>query len=293
MIPTTTTTTNAVPCAGEKLGFQRGTPDAGCRPDSSDADLLASVLGRSQQAWVEFVRRYRGLIYRCIGKVTAKYAALLDREAIEDIFGDVCLNLLRDDMHKLRAYRDDRGSKLGSWIGLIAINTAYDYLRCLARQPRLEQIDLACELGGGVDLSIHTQSPLDLLAEQERWERLNRLARRFSSRDRRFLELYYGDGLEPEEIAEQMGISVKTVYSKKNKVLARLTRMAAVDEAAGAPRRRRRSEARPARGAAGRPAARNSARRGPKVAALEPAALRGRSRRQAAVPTDSPLAAAA
>jgi RNA polymerase sigma-70 factor (ECF subfamily) len=279
MIPTTTTTTAHQPAA---------TPDAagaGCRPDSSDAELLASVLGRSQKAWVEFVRRYRGLIYRCIGKVTAKYAALLDREAIEDIFGDVCLNLLRDDMHKLRAYRDDRGSKLGSWIGLIAINTAYDYLRCLARQPRLEQIDLACELGGGVDLSIHTQSPLELLAEQERWERLNRLARRFSSRDRRFLELYYGDGLEPEEIAEEMGISVKTVYSKKNKVLARLTRMASIEETASAPRRRprRAAVAKPA------PAAKAVAARRAPVATL-----RGRSRRTVrTVNTDRSLAVAA
>ena len=281
------TTVNATADAHAPLP---GIPGGGCQPESSDAELLAKVLERSQKAWVEFVRRYRGLIYRCIGKVTAKYAALLDREAVEDIFGDVCLNLLRDDMHKLRAYRDDRGSKLGSWVGLIAINTAYDYLRCLARQPRLEQIDLACELAGGVDLSLHTQNPLDLLAEQERWEQLNRLARRFSSRDRRFLELYYADGLEPEEIAEEMGISVKTVYSKKNKVLARLTKLAALDEAARSPRRR-------ARPAAARSAtsARSRTRTAPAVAIKATTPLPRQSRRPSvrAVASHRSLAVAA
>ncbi len=33
-----------------------------------------------------------------------------------------------------------------------------------------------------------------------------------------FITLYYGEGLEPEEIGRRMGISVKTVYSKKHKI---------------------------------------------------------------------------
>jgi RNA polymerase sigma-70 factor (ECF subfamily) len=44
----------------------------------------------------------------------------------------------------------------------------------------------------------------------------------FTDRDRRFVELYYGCGLMPEEVAAAMNISVKTVYSKKNKLRTRL-----------------------------------------------------------------------
>ena len=39
-----------------------------------------------------------------------------------------------------------------------------------------------------------------------------------------FLVLYYARGLAAEEVAEQMKISLKTVYSKKHKIRAHLQR---------------------------------------------------------------------
>ena len=44
----------------------------------------------------------------------------------------------------------------------------------------------------------------------------------FSEKDQTFVRLYYMDGLTPEEVAEEMQISVKTVYSKKHKIRSRL-----------------------------------------------------------------------
>jgi RNA polymerase sigma-70 factor (ECF subfamily) len=44
----------------------------------------------------------------------------------------------------------------------------------------------------------------------------------FSKRDQLFVSLYYLEEREPEEIAEIMGISVKTVYTKKHKLRTRL-----------------------------------------------------------------------
>ena len=37
------------------------------------------------------------------------------------------------------------------------------------------------------------------------------------------MALYYGDGLSPEHVAERLGISVKTVYSKKHKIQRKLS----------------------------------------------------------------------
>ena len=82
-------------------------------------------------------------------------------------------------------------------------------------------------------------SALDDLLEKERWGYLNALLADFSERDRRFVELYYGAGLLPEEVAAAMGISVKTVYSKKNKLRTKLLALAEHDDAA------RQSRARP------------------------------------------------
>jgi RNA polymerase sigma-70 factor, ECF subfamily len=185
-----------------------------------DGPLLSNVLHNDQVAWNELLRRFRGLVFRCIGKVAGKYDAVLSNEDVNEIFGDVCFNLLRDDMRKLRAYDPTRGAKLGSWLGLLAINTAYDYLRQTSRRPLLDRLDGAAERAG------EDPSALDTVLEKERWGYLNTLLADFSARDRRFVELYYGAGLLPEEVAAAMNISVKTVYSKKNKLRSKLLALA-------------------------------------------------------------------
>ena len=48
------------------------------------------------------------------------------------------------------------------------------------------------------------------------------LRRDFSAKDRAFIALYFGDGLSPEQVADRLSISVKTVYSKKHKIQRRL-----------------------------------------------------------------------
>ncbi len=186
----------------------------------SDDRLLQLVLRKNQAAWGELMRRFRGLVFRCITKVAAKYDAVLSNEDANEIFGDMCFNLLRDDMRKLRAYDPNRGAKLGSWLGLLAINTAYDYLRQTSRRPLLDRLD------GTLDRAGDGPSALDAILEKERWGYLNTLLSDFSARDRRFVELYYVGGLMPDEVARAMGISVKTVYSKKNKLRTRLLALA-------------------------------------------------------------------
>jgi RNA polymerase sigma-70 factor (ECF subfamily) len=188
-----------------------------------DGPLLEAVLAKDQVAWTELIRRYRALVFRCITKVAAKYDAVLSNEDANEIFGDMCFNLLRDDMRKLRAYDPARGAKLGSWLGLLAINTAYDYLRQTSRRPMLDRLDSAPERPGD------GPNALDSLLEKERWGYLNHLLADFSAKDRRFVELYYGHGLLPEEVAAAMGISVKTVYSKKNKLRTKLLALADLD----------------------------------------------------------------
>src|SRR5262245_52846323 len=85
----------------------------------ADGPLLNAVLGKDQVAWRELIRRYRSLMFRCITRVASKYDAVLSNEDANEIFGDMCMNLLRDDMRKLRAYDPARGTKLGSWLGLL------------------------------------------------------------------------------------------------------------------------------------------------------------------------------
>jgi RNA polymerase sigma-70 factor (ECF subfamily) len=129
------------------------------------------------------------------------------------------MQLVRDDMHKLRIYNPARGTKLGSWIGMLSVNAAYDYLRSAGRRPLLDKVDGALDPHEECD-----RTPLDQLIEKERWSHLNGLLAEFSAKDRTFVELYYQKGLEADEIAAEMQISLKTVYSKKHKIRAHLVR---------------------------------------------------------------------
>lgn len=187
--------------------------------DWSDEELLANVLRNQGTAWSELVRRYRALIYRCISKVTLRYAPTLASADMDEIYAEVMIQLVRDDMHKLRIYDPTRGAKLGSWIGMLAVNAAYDYLRSAGRRPILNREGNLIEAN-----EEHDRSPLDHLLEKERWDHLNEMLMDFTDKDRTFVDLYYRRGMEAEQIAEEMQISLKTVYSKKHKIRAHLMR---------------------------------------------------------------------
>src|SRR5947207_567698 len=130
----------------------------------TDRELLTRVLRSEERGWTELVRRYRALVYRCITKVTAKYAPNLSGADIDEVYAEVLMQLLRDDMHKLRLYDPARGTKLGSWIGMIAVNAAYDFLRGVARRPFLDHLDGNLDPHEPCD-----RTPLDELLDKERW----------------------------------------------------------------------------------------------------------------------------
>ncbi len=188
--------------------------------DWTDRELLKFVLRSDARGWAELIRRFRPLIYRCITKVTLKYAPSLGSADLDEIYADVMMQLVREDMRKLRIYNPARGTKLGSWIGMISVNAAYDFLRSAGRRPLLDKVD------GNLDPHEESdRTPLDQLIEKERWEHLNELLSDFTDKDRTFVELYYQRGLEADEIAAEMQISLKTVYSKKHKIRAHLVRV--------------------------------------------------------------------
>jgi RNA polymerase sigma-70 factor, ECF subfamily len=187
--------------------------------DWTDRELLKWVLRNDARGWNELVRRFRPLIYRCITKVTLKYSPTLGSADLDEIYADVMMQLVRDDMHKLRIYNPTRGTKLGSWIGMISVNAAYDYLRSAGRRPVLDKVDGVLDPHEECD-----RTPLDQLIEKERWDHLNGLLADFTDKDRTFVELYYQKGMEADEIAAEMQISLKTVYSKKHKIRAHLVR---------------------------------------------------------------------
>lgn len=184
--------------------------------DWTETELLRRVLRQESAAWNELVRRYRPVIFRCITKVLGRSSTLMTAHDCEEVYAEVMVGLVRDDMRKLRLWDPTRGAKLGSWIGLLSKNAAHDYIRAHAGKPVADTIDRV------LDLDADTSSPLDDMLLSERRDRLEGMLAAYSDKDREFFALYFGRGLTVEEIATEMGISVKTVYTKKHKLLTRL-----------------------------------------------------------------------
>ena len=132
------------------------------------------------------------------------------------VHAQLLVSLLANDKHKLRSFDPTRGSRFSSWVGLLAINCAYDYLRSLKREPNKtglsEAFDLVCDL----------PDPFDQASNKQRAEIAAKMLADFSEKDRDFAALYFGEGMEPAEIAARLNISVKTVYSKKHKLQSRM-----------------------------------------------------------------------
>lgn len=186
----------------------------------SDHELLAAVLERRAGAWETFYRRFHRLMASCIRKVYARYGVVHAPEDMEDLLGNVCFNLVKNDYRKLRLYDPEKGYKLSSWVGLISANTAHDELR--RREPEHLSIDGDAEY---VQIPAPPTDPLAGIEREEQRMILERAMWGLSHADRNFFHLYYNLRLEPDEIAARLCINVNTVYSRKNKIRDKLIQL--------------------------------------------------------------------
>jgi RNA polymerase sigma-70 factor, ECF subfamily len=185
----------------------------------SDIELIELLLAHDDAGWREFVRRFDRLVWRCITKVTVRFGTVVGPEDVREVHANFYGALMANDLHKLRMFKPEKGNKLGTWIGMLAINCAWDYLRSVSRQPVADPIAMAEER------ECASPDPYECAAQREACTKVERLLSHFSRKDRTFVMLYYVESRSPEEIADEMGISVKTVYSKKHKIRTRLEKL--------------------------------------------------------------------
>jgi RNA polymerase sigma-70 factor (ECF subfamily) len=186
-----------------------------------DASLVDGLLARQPRAWRELERRHGAMILRCIQRVIGRFRAVASADDVQEVHASLVCQLLANDMQKLRAFDPSRGHTLGGWLSMLATNAAWDHLRSVRRDANRATVT---ELES---LSSSEPDPYERCEQRQRAALVARLAEDFSDKDREFLGLYFGEGLEAEEVATRMGISVKTVYSKKHKIRSRLESLVA------------------------------------------------------------------
>jgi RNA polymerase sigma-70 factor, ECF subfamily len=177
--------------------------------------FVARLIDDDPAAWRELSERHSPMIHRAIGRVMARFGSVSGSDDVREIYSKVCLSLLARDKFKLRSFDPAKGARLSSWLVRIAMQASYDHLRRIKRNPCDNRFELP-------EVASESPDPFTLCWERERAALCARVVAQLSSREREFMKLYFGDGLEPEEIAKRMNISVKTVYTKKHKLQARL-----------------------------------------------------------------------
>jgi len=185
-----------------------------------DGQLLAGMIAGHDRAWREFDQRYARVMQRCITSVTSRFSSVVGADDVREVYAMFCMRLLDGDKHKLRTFDPARGYSLKSWFGMLAVQATYEYLRKKKRETGRDR------LGGEGVMGSAAPDPYEQTWERQRTRIAGSLLDQFSERDREFFRLYFDQGCEPEQIAARMGISVKTVYTKKHKLAIRLAELA-------------------------------------------------------------------
>ncbi len=191
--------------------------------DNSDLEILKACCRKEEQAWEQFLDRFARLIYYSIHRTLGLKNYHPSPEELEDLFSDVLVHFIKDNCKKLRLYRGDAGCTVATWIRTVTVRYTLDFLRGRARDPLkvdVEEEKIAVEASSNNPVT----RPDELYTEREQEERLKKAIDELGEDDRYFMELYYTRGLEPEEVSQLLGISVKTVYSRVNRLKDKLSR---------------------------------------------------------------------
>jgi len=195
-------------------------------PQPDDARLLRGCLEGRREAWDELVERYSPYIYFLIHATLRKHARGGDDDTVDDVHNDVFLALLEDDMKRMRSFRGDNGCTLRSWIRIITINRTIDRLKSRRHALSLEAAD-----AGGLSIldGLADEGPdaETLLADRESpraAEVISVAVEALSPGDHQLFHLFYEEGLDADAAAGRLGISKGAIYTRKCRMLDRMSR---------------------------------------------------------------------
>jgi len=183
--------------------------------------LLRDCCCQKQGAWEQFLARYNKLIYYSIHRTCTARHYYAEPDEIEDLFCEVLVHFIKDDFKKLRLYRGDEGCSVATWLRTITVRYTIDYLRSRARQQERVDID-GEEIGLEVSLKNPVSQPDQVFEEREEDRLMSAAIAALPENDRYFIELYYGRGLSPDQTAKTLGLSTKSVYSRVNRLKAKI-----------------------------------------------------------------------
>jgi RNA polymerase sigma-70 factor, ECF subfamily len=183
-----------------------------------DREVLRRLLSNAPGAWREFVRDNGRFIQAVIRRTLASARAAsggLDAD-VADVTGNLFLQLVAQDMRKLKLFDETKGMSLRGFVAMLAANAAVDHARSQRRTRKL--IDAV----GRIETGISDVDPRDALERKQQQSMLDEALDQLTDAERQFVHQLCLREVEAQQLAQAMKIKLNTVYSRKHKLISRL-----------------------------------------------------------------------
>jgi RNA polymerase sigma-70 factor (ECF subfamily) len=174
----------------------------GGAPLPEEEKLLQACLGGDEQAWNRLVERLAPVVWRLAWRLVGQ---TYGRAEAEDALQDVFVKLLKDDCRLLREYKPELSS-LEYYITVIARSAFLSRLRGLKAKAFSRLPEEIEDRESRIESNLVLDAALGILV----------------GREREIIELLFGQGLSPREVAEKLVITEATVRSAKRNALEKL-----------------------------------------------------------------------
>ncbi len=196
----------------------------------TDAELVASAVRGSQDAFHELVTRFERPVYSLIARMVQ------DPATAEDLAQETFVKAYRS----LRSY--DPSRKLSSWLFKIAHNTTIDHLRRHA--PDTVSLEAPPEEDGRGGLAAvladgSVENPAAAAERRDMARSLERAISRLRPEYRESVVLFYIEGASYQEICESTGLPLGTVKTNLHRARKELAQEMAALGWGGGPETRR------------------------------------------------------
>lgn len=180
-------------------------------PTSEDERLIGDALAGDARARRELAKRLLGTIQREVVSVLRRAAAIQlrdPRQEVQELTQDVLVLLFERDGQELRRWDPQRGRNLDSFVRLVARRRAARTLAHRRGNPWADQPVDPHDLDGDDDEDGHDGELVRQLEDRNTLGRvLDLLYANMGPRDLELFELLFVDELEPQQVAETLGMT--------------------------------------------------------------------------------------
>ena len=195
--------------------------------NTEEHQFIQRCVSGEKAAWDEFVEKFTRLIYDSILRTFRLYGhSSHSGGIIDDLHHDVFVTLLDNRYHALRIFEGRNGCQLAHYIRTITVRKTVDYLR---KQKPTRSLDDQPGDGDDEQGILQQAAPPDVndpLVWREAIRLTEVLLAELQEDERRFCQMCFREGCEPEEVARRFGISVENVYVRKSRLLKKLKHIA-------------------------------------------------------------------